>query len=102
MAKLSKAVLRELLFKAKQEPCVTQVRRLDDGLWLGVRVDSPADRQLKLERKGVKPSREEWQAVLQHWPEPLPEPKPTYTAFRTLPRYALVGHWQAVQAELIK
>lgn len=96
-----KKILRELIRQAKLQPCVVQVRHLEGGLWLGVRIDAPNDRQLKLERKGVKPSAEEWKTVLDHWPEPLPDPRPHYTAYKTAPRYALVGHWQAVQTELV-
>lgn len=96
-----KAIARELLRQAKLQPCTTQVRHLDGGLWLGVRIDSPDDRQLKLERKGVAPSAEEWKTVLDHWPEPLPDPRPVPTKYKTGPRYALVGRWKSVQAELI-
>lgn len=96
-----KAILRTLLSDAKQNPCAAQVKALPRGLWVGVRVDDAADRQLKLERRGAYPSAQEWRTVLDHWPEALPEPRPMFTQHKTGPRYALVGRWKTAQAELV-
>lgn len=95
------AILRTLLADAKQHPCAAQAKQLPRGLWVGLRVDDATDRQLKLERRGAYPSAQEWQMVLSHWPEALPEPRPTFTQYKTGPRYALVGRWKAAQAELV-
>ena len=94
-----RAITRELIAQAKLHPCAAHAKQLPRGLWVAVRIDDPADRQLKLERKGVYPADIEWQTVLAHWPEPVPEGI-TPTRYKSGPRYALVGRWKAPQAEL--
>lgn len=84
--------LKAILRAARETEGRPVVRSLERGLSIAVLQDPDGQVALKIERLNAEPSAQEWETVLKHWPEPVPDGV-VPTSRKAGRRHALTARW---------
>lgn len=91
MSQLTPAI--NFLLRESRRTKLRQRRTLFRGLEIQIEQEADGQIFLALIRTGVYPSDHEWKTVLDHWPEPLPTPRPEPMRRKEGLRYILFARW---------